>query len=141
MERINFIYLKEDIKMKIENMLRDEIQSEIEELGKIELGSEQYKTTVEAVTKLMDRVIEMEKIDIEHQERIETRDEENQFKMEQMKEDRKDRIIKNILSAAGIIIPVGVTIWGTKISLKFEEEGTITTTAGRNFINKLFPKK
>lgn len=126
--------------MKIENMLREEIQTEIKELGELELGSEQYKSTVDGVTKLMDRVIEMEKIDIERQERIDAREEENQIKMAEMNEERKDRIIKNILSAAGIIIPVGVTIWGTKVSLKFEETGTLTTTAGRNFINKLFKK-
>ena len=126
--------------MKIENMLREEIQTEIKELGELELGSEQYKSTVDGVTKLMDRVIEMEKIDIERQERIDAREEENQIKMAEMNEERKDRIIKYILSAAGIIIPVGVTIWGTKVSLKFEETGTLTTTAGRNFINKLFKK-
>ena len=126
--------------MKIENMLREEIQTEITELGKLELGSDKYKSTVDGVTKLVDRVIEMEKIDIERQERIDAREEENQIKMAEMIVDRKDRIIKNILSAAGIIIPVGVTIWGTKVSLKFEETGTLTTTAGRNFINKLFKK-
>ena len=126
--------------MKIENMLREEIQTEITELGKLELGSDKYKSTVDGVTKLVDRVIEMEKNDIERQDRIDAREEENQIKMEEMNVDRKDRIIKNILTAAGIIIPVGVTIWGTKISLKFEETGTVTTTAGRNFINKLFKK-
>lgn len=126
--------------MKIENMLREEIQTEIEELGKLELGSDKYKSTVDGVTKLVDRVIEMEKIDIERQDRIDAREEETQIKMTEMNVDRKDRIIKNILTAAGIIIPVGVTIWGTKVSLKFEETGTITTTSGRNFINKLFKK-
>lgn len=126
--------------MKIENMLREELESEIKELGTLELGSDKYKSTVEGVTKLVDRVIEMEKIDIERQDRIDAREEENQIKMTEMSVDRKDRIIKNILSAAGIIIPVGVTIWGTKVSLKFEETGTITTTSGRNFINKLFKK-
>ena len=57
-----------------------------------------------------------------------------------MEEEKKDRLIKNILTGAGIIIPLGVTVWGTLKTLKFEEEGTVTTLMGRGFINKLFPK-
>ena len=59
----------------------------------------------------------------------------------QLESERKDRIIKNCISIAGIIIPVIVTIWGTKKSFEFEKEGTITTIMGRGFINKLLPKK
>ena len=124
--------------MKIENLLREEIQTEIEELGRLELGSEQYNKTVDGVTKLIDRVVEIEKLDIEHQERIETRDEENRIKMEEMKVDKKDRIIRNVISALGIVIPVGVTVWGTKYTTNFEKEDSVTTTAGRQFFGNLF---
>lgn len=124
--------------MKIENLLREEIQSEIEELGRLELGSEQYNSTVDGVTKLIDRVVEMEKLDIEHQERIETRDEENRIKMEEIKVDKRDSIVRNIVSGVGIALPLIVTVWGTKYTTNFEKEDSVTTTAGRQFFGNLF---
>lgn len=122
-------------------LLRDEIQKEVGELGGLKLGSDEYKATVDGVTKMMDRVIEMEKLDIEHQDRIDARDEENQIKMAEIKENRKDRITKNTISILGIIIPVGLTIWGTKYTTSFEKDDSVTTTAGRQFFGNLFKFK
>ena len=48
--------------MKIEKLLNDEIQAEIESLGAMELGSEPYKVAVDGVTKLIDRSIEIKKL-------------------------------------------------------------------------------
>ena len=116
--------------MEIRELLNSEIQDEVERLGEMEIGSESYKATVDGVTKLVDRAIELEKSDIELQE-----------KRKQMREEKVDRWVKNGISVAGIIIPIAVTIWGTLVTLKFEEKGTVTTIMGRGFINKLFPKK
>ena len=63
------------------------------------------------------------------------------FKQKQIEEERKDRLIRNCISAAGIVIPSLITIWGTLKTFKFEEDGTITTVMGRGFINKLLPTK
>ena len=127
--------------MKIETMLHDEIQNEFEELKRMQLGEESYRTTVEGLTKLIDRAIEIDKFNAEDQERIEAREIENNLKLKQMADEKKDRVVKNVLTGLGIVLPVGVTIWGTLKSLKFEETGTVTTMMGRGFINKLLPKK
>lgn len=127
--------------MSIETLLYDEIETEFEKLRTMEHGTEQYKVTVDGLTKLMDRAIEIEKFDNDCKEKVLTRQSEETSKTQQLKEDKKDRLIKNIISGAGIVLPLLVTIWGTKVSLKFEEEGTFTTIMGRGFINKLLPKK
>ena len=127
--------------MKIETMLHDEIQNEFEELKKMQLGDEKYRTTVDGVTKLMDRAIEIDKFNAEYRERIDAREIENNLKLKQMADEKKDRRVKNVLTGLSIVLPVGVTIWGTLKSLKFEETGTVTTMMGRGFINKLLPKK
>jgi hypothetical protein len=121
--------------------LREEIADELEQLKKMEVGTDAYRTTVDGLTKLVDRAIEMEKIDIESQEKVDNREIENDLKLKQMEEDRKDRLVKNCIAVAGIVIPSALTIWGTLKSFKFEEEGTVTTIMGRGFINKLLPKK
>lgn len=126
---------------KLETLLNEEIQEEFEELGKLDVGSDKYKTTVDGLTKLCDRAIEIEKFKSEQELKRDQQEADEILKAEQMKDERKDRIVKNSLTAAGIGIPALLTVWGTIKSIKFEETGTITTIMGRGFIQKLLPKK
>ena len=116
--------------MDIQTLLNKEVKHELEDLSTMELGTEQYKATVDGITKLVDRTIELEKIEIACQE-----------KDVQMREEKVDRWVRHGIAVGGIIIPVVVTIWGTVKSFEFEKEGTVTTMMGRGFINKLLPKK
>lgn len=127
--------------MRIEDLLKREICEDLEGMLELDLGSDEHKASVDAVTKLIDREVELRKLEIEHQERLESRKAEEELKLKQMKEGKVDRIIGYVINVAGIVIPVIVTVWGTKVSLKFEEEGTITTSAGRNFFSRIFHKK
>lgn len=115
--------------MKIELMLHEEIEAKLEKLKHMEVGSDEYRAAVEGLTKLLDKAIELDRLNNEHQEKLDARDDEN-----------KDRLIRNILNGLGIAIPAGLTIWGTLKSLKFEETGTVTTIVGRGFLNRLFKK-
>lgn len=127
--------------MEIETLLHKEIVRELNELGGLDIGSDAYRAAVDGSSKLLDRAIELEKISIDSQEKAENREVEEKLKQTQMKEDRIDRWIKNGLSAAGIVLPIMLTVWGTKKSFEFEKEGTITTIMGRGFIQKMLPKK
>lgn len=127
--------------MRIETLLRDEIKDEFEKLKKLEMGSEEHDKVLNGLTKLLDREIEYKKVNLESEERNEARQSDEYFKEQQMRDERKDRKIKNAIAIGSIIIPVVVTIWGTVKSFEFEKEGTITTIMGRGFINKLLPKK
>lgn len=127
--------------MSIEKLLHEEIKSEFECLKDLEAGEEQYAKTIDGLVKLLDRSIEIDRINIEYEEKTVVRDMENDLKLKQMEEERKDRKIRNGISVAGIVLPLAVTIWGTLKSFKFEQEGTVTTIMGRGFINKLLPKK
>jgi len=128
--------------MNYDQILEKEIFDEIEkDLSKMEVGSEEWRVTVEGLAKLMDKHHDIEKFKAELAEQVENRIMENNWREKQAKEERIDRWVKNGIAVAGILIPVGVTIWGTLVSFKFEEEGTITTIMGRGFINKLLPKK
>lgn len=127
--------------MDIEVLLNDEIQEEFEELREIDIGSEEYKTTVDGLTKLIDRSIEFKKFNAERVDKDIERADEKDIKTKQMRKDDVNRWIDTGMAIAGIVIPSAITIWGTVVSLQFEEEGTITTAIGRGFINKLLPKK
>ena len=129
------------IMTNIETLLHEEIQDGFDALSKMERGTEIHKTTVDEVAKLFDKAIEIEKIEIEAKDKAKSREIEASLKRAQMEEDRKDRRVKNGIAIGGIVLPLAVTIWGTFKTLKFEEEGTVTTIMGRGFINKLIPKK
>lgn len=111
-------------------LLNDEIKNVFEKMEGLTPGTEEYTEAADSLAKLMDREIELEKIESE-----------SDNKDKQMKEETKDRWVRNIIAAAGVIIPSALTIWGTKKTINFEETGTITTTAGRNFFNNLFRRK
>ena len=127
--------------MKIETLLHEEIQDEFKNLKEMELGTEEYKTTVDGLAKLVDRAIEIDKLNIDTQDKIDSREIEVDLKQQQINDDKQDRKIRNAIAIAGIVIPTIVTVWGTFKSLKFEEEGTVTTIMGRGFIQKLLPNK
>lgn len=125
----------------IRELLDEEIQVEFEKLSKLEIGSESYKATVDGLTRLVDRAVEIDKTEMENATKIEAQNIENDLKALQIKEDNRDRWVRNGIAIAGIIVPSVLTVWGTLKSFKFEETGTVTTILGRGFINKLLPKK
>ena len=138
--------------MDIENLLYDEIQTDFEKLRDETLEPEKRKAIVDELTRLTDRAIEMKKLENDYNEKVAARESEQKEKAEarlseqaielqKLEEEKKDRLVRNGISIAGIVLPLIVTIWGTRVSLKFEETGSFTTVAGRNFVNNLFRKK
>ena len=128
--------------MGIETSLRDAIVKGFDELNRMEVGSDEHKATVDELTKLLDRAIEMDKIDLEHEEKIEAFEYEKDLKERQFKSDKIDRIVKHSLTFLGITAPLGLAVWGTFVSFRFEETGKfVSTHVGRGFINMLLPKK
>lgn len=117
--------------MSMITKLHVEIEDRIDEASQLKLTDKEYTSAVDSIGKLMDRAIEIDKL-----ERSEAREEK------QMKEDRKNRLIRNIIDAGAIVLPLGVTIWGAVNSWMFEANGgMITTGAGRKFMDRLMSKK
>lgn len=125
--------------MSIKTQLEDEIREEFEALRKIEVGSDTYRATVEGLTKLVDRKIEMDKVEVDARERVIKRNDDNEFKEMQLADDRKDRTIKNGLTVATLVITTGTTIWGILKSLKieFKDNEMITSTVGKELMKKV----
>ena len=125
--------------MGLKTLLQDEIQSEMGELNKLEVGTDAYKVTVEGVTKLVDKAIELEKVEIERSEKISDRNINVDIQNERLKIERRDKIIGHVLTGVSLLSGAILTVWGTFKTLKFEETGTVTTFAGKKFFDKLFP--
>ena len=135
--------------MSTKTLLEDEIQTTIEEIGHLEVGSEKHGTATEALTKLLDKYNAMERLEVEIREKYDSKEAENALKEaeyalkeEQLKHEKRDAIIKNILTglqvvACGIMIP----IWGVKAAAKYEEEGVFKNVWTRAAITDILPKR
>lgn len=127
--------------MSVKDLLTEEIERQIGTLEDLEFGSDQESKCVGNVTKLLSELNEMNRIENDMKEKEESRKAENDLKLKQMSEEKFDHIVKNTLTGVSVIGGFILTVWGTKKSIEFEKTGTITTMAGRAFINKLFSKK
>lgn len=127
--------------MSLKTLLDDAITNGFNKLDDMEVGSEKYKTTVDQLAKMTDRVIEIEKLELDGDNQKSNREIDKDLRLKQMKQEQLDRYIKHGLTAVSVIGGIALTIWGAKASWRFEETGTITSTPGRKFISNLFFKK
>ncbi len=123
--------------MSIKNHLVEEFQSELEELKKMQLGTDDYKITVDGVTKLADRIIELEKNEKEHAAQINAQENEYIIKVQQLRDEKRDRLIKNSITVGTFIGGIVVYSLAFIASTNFEREGTFTTEGGKNSIKQL----
>lgn len=131
--------------MDPKEQLVKEIGSLITELENTTAGSDEYKKISDDLTKLLGKFNDMNRTDLEYWDKQDTREKDYEIRMKdhelrekQLMEEKLDHRVKNGLTAVSIFGGLALTIWGTVISLKFEETGSITTDPGREFIKKLF---
>lgn len=104
--------------MKLKKAIDEVIEYDLKELDTWSLNSDERKA-------LIDEIAELSKC---------------RFEMKRNAEVKLLELGKLITSVAAVVVPAAVTVWGTCEVLKFEEEGTITTNAGRGFMNRLIPR-
>lgn len=123
--------------MSMQTNLENEINARFEEIEAMTITTDEYRKAVDDLAKLVDRAIELNKLDQAAYDKEKDRQVQLECKSAEVAEKRRE----NIITGAGIITGAILTVWGTIKSLKFEETGSITTMIGRGFINKLLPKK
>ena len=133
---------------ELRSKLVNEVNIEVDNLEQMTLGDDTYKTTVDGIVKLTDRVIELEKLEIakaekERQLELEEIKAENdrEEKSKQRRDEFVDKIVKNSLTVISIGSGIVLTVWGTLVTIDFEKTGNVTTFAGRKFFGDLFSKK
>lgn len=129
---------------EIKKALEDEVLTELEGLTQCEIGKEDYKNTVNGVCQLIDKINEIQKLEIEADDKIysrksaeESAKEDMNLKMVTFMEERKDKKVKNWLTAAGIGIPMLGFIWANVYNWKKETGGTMTFSGGRAAVSNL----
>lgn len=115
--------------MNMKTILDVEIEERSAKLAKLEPGTKEYSDAVDGLAKLMDRRIEIEKIEMSEAQNE-----------KQMIEERNARWLKIgcdvLLGVAGL----GLTYWGACASFEFEKNDSFTTQVGKKFMDKLLRK-
>lgn len=123
--------------MSIKTTLTEEFNDQMKDLHKLEVGTERYSTAVNGVTKLADKIIDLEKMEIEREERIKDRDTEIELKSQQMEIDKRDKRNQNLVNVVKIAVPTVAGFAMGIISMKWEKLETITSTAGRQALKDI----
>ena len=121
--------------MSVQSDLRGEFLSELDELRKVEFGSEKYKVGVTGITQIADRLIEMSKLDSED-EKLDIERQKLEIEYQRLEEDKKDRKSKNRISVVSTVLPAIIAVVGGAAMFVYEERGSITSQVGRKIIDK-----
>lgn len=110
-------------------LLDRQITTELKELGNV-TDQKEFDERVRYISTMIDKSIDLEEM-------------EDKKKSEKKKTiiDILDKTVGYTINVAGIVLPLLVTIWGTKVTLEFEQEANVTTIMGKGFFNRLLPKK
>lgn len=126
--------MKGEILMK--KLLEDEIKVRTDELQHLSIGTDEYQNAVQSLSKLMDEYLKFNEAEATE----EKTSEDKKWKILNEVTNVVEKTAKIAISIAGIAVPALVAVWGTKMSLSFEETGCVTSIAGREFIKGLFHK-
>lgn len=110
----------------VQRLLEEELNTRLKKLRTMESGTDEYKNEVETIAKLVDRVIEFEKIYSDCQ-----------MKTVQIEETSKSEKLKNYIEIGKAVGGFGLAAWAFVASMNFEKEGTFTTEGGRTALRNL----
>lgn len=117
--------------MSIERAMRDEVMNELKEVGKMELGSDQHVKTVGAINSMLDRLGESQKLDNE-KKRLEIEERKSLIEAARLESEKRDRAVKNGITIGTTLAFLCVQIGANIMSMRFEQDYTHTTEAGKN---------
>ena len=126
---------------KFDRLLGEEVESQLEEVHKISLGTDESKIAIDGVVKLADRSIELEKLRIQEEDLAEKRNMDYELRSEQIK---KEHLRGMIDIGTKVLIGLGglaLSVWGTIYTTNFERDDNYTTQASRSWISSLFKPK
>lgn len=124
----------------ITQMLDEEYEKTLQAVSLAQTGSDEAKWQLQKLDALHKQRMSEQKISDEaflQMEELALKKAETSMKEQQMKESKKDRIIKIVLDGAAILVPVTVSSYWMSKGLKFEENGTFTSRTGQWLSNHL----
>lgn len=115
--------------MELKALLREQIEREIKHQRACEVGSEEYNDSLRRLGTLEDKLADIEKFESE-----------TVRKDVQMKEEKNDRLVKNIIEGVKVGGSIVLPIIGLVAITAFEKSETFTSSL-KGFVNCFLPRK
>ena len=124
------------MRRELEDILYEELENELSEFNRMNLGSDDYVKTAKSTTDMIDKLNESEKIKNEKR-RLDIEERKLDIESERNVIEKRNGLTKSIVTGLMFAISTGVTIWANIDSKRFEQDYTHTTEAGRGSTKKL----
>ena len=125
---------------ELTRLMIDEGVNQIEEIGKMELGTEQYKIATDGLSKLNNNIIESKRLELENK-KIEYEFEEkmkaHEVELMKLENERKERLSRGLVDGCKTVGTMLFIYNLSKDFLKFEETGTFSSSQSRK-LSSLF---
>ena len=82
--------------MSMEDLLRTEVEANLENMKDLELGSKEYESAVESTCKLVDRVISIDRNADDYDLKDKAREADIEVKNIQLEKDKRNQMIQNV---------------------------------------------
>lgn len=110
------------------DLLHEQVQDALNGIDVTDIASEESAKAVENSIKLVDREIEMTKIQNDYEVKLAQVEADKEVKMKQIDEDKKSRWIDRVVDMGKFAIGLAVTAAVSTFAYKQEQEGNIVTT-------------
>lgn len=110
------------------DLLHEQVQDALNGIDVTDIASEESAKAVENSIKLVDREIEMTKIQNDYEAKLAQVEADKEVKLQQINEDKKSRWIDRIVDMGKFAAGLAVTAAVSTFAYKQEQEGNIVTT-------------
>lgn len=128
------------MKMKLVTRLTEEVEHQIEDISKMELGTNEYKVAMESVANWSGKINDLQKTENEYRENLfnqELEIKKQELEIEKHKSEKIDRWVKNLLTGIGIGAPIAGAIWANKYNWPKEETDVMLKSGGKKAMDFL----
>lgn len=110
------------------DLLHEQVQDALNGIDVTDIASEESAKAVENSIKLVDREIEMTKIQNDYEAKLAQVEADKEVKLQQINEDKKSRWIDRVVDMGKFAVGLAVTAAVSTFAYKQEQEGNIVTT-------------
>lgn len=110
------------------DLLHEQAQDALNGIDVTDIASEESAKAVENSIKLVDREIEMTKIQNDYEAKLAQVEADKEVKLQQIEEDKKSRWIDRAVDVGKFAVGLAVTAAVSTFAYKQEQEGNIVTT-------------
>lgn len=110
------------------DLLHEQVQDALNGIDVTDIASEESAKAVENSIKLVDREIEMTKIQNDYDAKLAQVEADKEVKLQQIEEDKKSRWIDRAVDVGKFAVGLAVTAAVSTFAYKQEQEGNIVTT-------------